>query len=451
MTQNHNSVGLLRGLSTWDSAAVVVGTIIGTGIFLKTTAMAQLLGSPIWVLVAWIVAGLLSYAGALCYAELSSRYPEAGGEYAYLRHGYGNGIAFLYGWTRFLIAGPGSTAAYAVGAATFLGGAFEISLGLRTMVAIGFIVFFAVLNCIRVKTSGRIQTALTLIKLLLVLALVMGILLFGETAQMGSVFSSPDGHSFPGMSAFGAALLAALWAYDGWNNLPMVGSEVQNPQVAIPRALGLGLLVVILTYVITNVAYLVALPWGTVLSGNSTQFPEALPVATLAAQSFLGTSAVAVMSIIFTVSALGAMHGSVLTGARVPYAMARDGLFFQKLSFLNSHSHAPVISVLAQASVAIGLALIGSFDQLTDSVVFASFVFYLLNAILILKLRKSEKEKPAGQFRTPWYPVLPLVFIFVSAWLLASTVISDPRGSLLGVGIIALGIPVYKFYAGAAR
>jgi len=436
---------LARGLTTIDAAALVVGTVIGTGIFLKTAVMSQLLGSSYYVLLAWVVAAVLSYAGALSYAELGSRFPRAGGEYAYLSEGYGRLTAFLYGWTRMWIAGPGSIAAYAAGAATFLGGAMAIPQGMgRSLTAIGFIVFFCALNCLAVRVSGRIQSLLTLTKLLLIGGIVAGVFAMGTESSAANFTSGP----WPGLSAFGAALIAALWAFDGWNNLPMVGSEVKNAQRALPIALGLGMLAVALAYLLANAAFFYALPFETVTTGNSTLHPDALPVATMAANTFLGDWGIVTMSVIFTISALGAMHGSILTGARVPYAMAADGQMFKPLAFVHPSSRSPVTSVLFEGGIACVLALSGTFDQLTDAVVFSSWIFYGLGAGSLFIFRARDRrngERPS--FQAPGFPWVPAVFILVSIALLVNTIYVNPQPTLLGLAVIGLGVPAYFYFA----
>ena len=433
------SQGLIRGLSRWDAAALVVGPIIGTGIFLKSAIMAQLLPHPWWVILAWATAAVLSYAGALSYAELSSRFPEAGGEYAYLRESYGHLVAFLYGWTRMMIAGPGSLAAYAVGAATFSSGFWPLPIAPTAVV---FILLFTAINCLAVKSSGRVQTALTAAKLFLIFGIAGGVLL--NSASLANWSSADPVGAWTGWSAFGSALIAALWAFDGWNNLPMVGSEVHDAQKSLPLALALGMLAAGGAYVTANAAYFLSLPLTTIQSANSTIHPDALPVATLAAQTFLGQGGVALMSVVFTISALGAMHGSMLTGARVPYAMAVDGLMPKVLAFVHNRTRIPLAGVLFESAMAVLLALSGTFDQLTDAVVFSSWIFYALATASLLRFRREDAQKSQRpDFLAPGYPIIPFLFVMVSIALLVNTVYSNPIPSLLGLGVILTGVPVY--------
>jgi APA family basic amino acid/polyamine antiporter len=441
-TPDDREGGLIRGLGPWAAASLVVGTIIGTGVFLKTAVMSQLGGSPLWVLVAWAVAGALSLAGALTYAELGAMFPRAGGEYVYLREGWGPFAGYLYAWTRFWIGTPGSIAAYAVGTATFLSGVLPVArFGLQPC-AVGLIVIFTALNCMSVRAGGRLQTALTALKVLLIAALAFGALSFATTGSWAHLSSAAaGGGGFPGWSAFGAMTLAALWAYDGWNNLPMAAGEVRDPARVLPRALVGGSLAVFVIYAAVNVGYFHALPFADVAHSSSTAFPDAPPVAAKVAAQFLGTTAQAVLAIAMAISAVSAMNGSMLTGARVPFAVAADGLAPKWLATLSA-SRVPTTAVIVQGAWASVLAMSGRFDQLTDAVVFASWLFYALNAGSVLRLRRRapDRERP---FRVPGFPVVPLVFVVLAGLLLVNTLATAPMISAFGVGVMALGAAVY--------
>jgi APA family basic amino acid/polyamine antiporter len=442
---NNTKSTLAQTLGPWSAASIVVGTIIGTGIFLKTASMTQLLGTMGLVMLAWIISGILSYAGALTYAELASNTPKSGGEYAILRHGYGDLFGFLFGWMRFWIASPGSIAAYAVGSATFLGGLVDLSSipGGGKTVAIFFIFSFSFLNSFKVNLGGNVQTFLTFLKVVLILALVTGVAMFISATSTEVVATSfnPEGSM---ISRFGLAMIAALWAFDGWNNLPMVGDEIKNPQKNIPIALGLGMLGVIALYLAANWAYFHALDLNEIMTANSSSYPDALPVATLSAKKFMGDFGVPALSIAFVISALGAMHGSILTGARVPFAMARDGLFFKSLGKLNEKSNVPVTSIIIQAALSMALALSGTFDQLTDYVVVASWMFYALTTATIFKLRKNNPNYTG--FKVPGYPFVPILFILAAIFLISNSIMNSPKEGMIGIGIILAGIPVYKYF-----
>lgn len=441
---------LERKLNFNEAAALVVGSVIGTGVFLKAAIMSQTTGAPIWVLSAWAVAGMLSLIGALCYAELGGLFPRAGGEYVYLREAYGGLPSFLYGWMRFWIGSPGSIAAYAVGTATFMSGMFDLggSVG-KNLVALGLIFTFTGINCASVVVGGRVQTLITALKIVMIASLSFSLFAFAANASWANLTPTTGGE-FKGFSAFGTAMLAALWAYDGWNNMPMAAGEIRDPGRNIPRALSLGMLVVLVLYLLVNLAYFYALPFAEVLSAYSKNNPQALPVATKAAESAFGGVAVGVLSFAFVISALGAMNGSILTGARVPFAMARDGMFFRRLGEVSNSGHTPVYSVLIQGAISCALALSGTFDQLTDYVVFASWIFYALvtGSLFVFRARLPGTDRP---FRVPGYPVLPAVFLVSSVLLLGNTLVTSPTESCIGLGFIAAGVPVYLLFARKRR
>lgn len=435
---------LSQRLGLGESFSLVVGTVIGTGIFLKTATMTQETGSLWLVLAAWLLAGLLSFMGALAYAELGSRFPKAGGEYVFLRECYGPMPAFLYGWMRFWIASPGSIAAYAVASATFIGGLFPL-FGHQTAMAIGLIVLFTAFNCAGVAFGGFIQTFMTAIKILMITGLSLAI--FGGGHGAGFL-TARGGGAAHGFSGFGAALLAALWAYDGWNNLPMAAGEIRDPQKVIPRALGWGMLAVAIIYVFANISYFRALSLDEIMQSHSTLYPQALPVATKAAVQVFGPAAIGMLSAAFTFSALGAMNGAILSSARVPFAMARDGLFFRRLGSLSAGAHAPLAALIAQGLCSAALAASGSFDQLTDYVVFSSWIFYAMNVCGLFVLRR--RHSGGSSFRTPFYPWSPILFLLGALALLANTAWSEPRETLIGIAFIAAGLPVYFFVRGKA-
>jgi APA family basic amino acid/polyamine antiporter len=436
--------GLVRGLTPVHAGALVVGTVIGTGIFLKAGIMSQTVGSAQWMLLAWVTAGILSFVGALVYAEIGSLFPKAGGEYVYIREAYGDLLGFLYGWMRFWVASPGSIAAFAVGGATFLGATNVPGINeYRTPLAVGFILFFTGLSCLSVRFGGRVQSFVTSLKIVIVIGLTLAIFVFSSTGSWSHFVPQATGSgAWPGFAAFGMAVLAALWAYDGWNNMPMVGGEIQNPQKSIPLSLIIGVGGVMLIYTLANVAYVYALPFQELLSANSKLHPEGLPAATKAASSFLGTSGTALLSVAFFISAMGALNGSVLTSSRIPYAMATENRMPKFLAAVHPKSHVPVRSVLIQGGWATVLAVSGTFDQLTDYVVFAGWVFYGLASISLIIFRFKIPDALRG-YRVLAYPWLPIVFAIVAVALLINTLITSPQESLAGLVLIASGVPVF--------
>lgn len=442
---------LLHGLSLIDAIAIVVGTIVGTGIFLKTAIMANYLHSPVMVLLVWVVAGLLSLSGALTYAELSALFPRAGGEYIFLKEAYGDLTAFLYGWTRFLIASPASIAAFAVGASTFLLTAFpDVFFLNKTFLALFFVVFFSALNCLKVSFGGAIQSFLTILKIVTIAVIPVGVLFFSSTTNLENLATSTldamignsSNASFT-FANFGAAMIAALWAFDGWNNLPMVASEVKDPKKNIPKALIFGTVAILIIYLIINFSYFYALPFSEVLSANSSLNPNALPVATKSAQTFMGSFGIMFLSSAMVLSAIGGMNGSILTNARVPYAMAANGVFFRQFAEVSASTHVPVFSILIQAILSCAFVLTGTFDQLTDYVVFSSWIFYALAAFSLFIFRRRGLISEG--YKTFAYPYLPAIFILVSILLLLNTILNSPKETSIGFALIVVGIPVFLY------
>lgn len=439
-----NEHALSRALGPWHAAALVVGTIVGTGIFLKSATMAQLCGSATWVLAAWVVAGVLSLTGAMTYAELGGAFPEAGGAYIFLREAWGRYAGFVYGWTRFWIGAPGSIAAYAVGAAIFLS-RLEPLAGIDPRItAVAIIVAFTAFNCLSVRIGGGLQVVLTVLKVAALVVLAIG--LFSSPAADASRVTDAGG-GFPGWSKFGLAVLSALWAFDGWNHLPMAAGEVRDAGRTVPRAIMRGVLAVLALYLLINVAYFAVLSFDEVATASSHAHRDAPPVATRAAATVLGDRAQVVLASVMALAAISAMAGTMLTSARVPFAMAKDGLAPARLAGVSAQARAPVAAVLVQGAWAAVLASSGSFDQLTTYVVFAAWLFSAMNAgsLLVLRRRRPDLVRP---FRVPGYPVVPIVFAVAATFLVANALVAAPRESLLGVGLMALSAPTYLVLRG---
>lgn len=435
MTSKTQSLKASLGLR--DALAVVIGSVIGTGIFLKAAVMTQDLQSGFWVIMAWLAAGLLSLLGAMTFAELGTLFPQAGGGYVYVREAFGKLPAFLYGWVSMWIIGPGSVAAYGVAAATFLNAVFPTS---TTVAPLLFIGTFTFLNCLAISFGGAIQSILTGLKVLLILGLGLAIFIFTPADQATHFTGFFDGPLR--VQGFGAAVLAALWAFDGWDGITRIASEIKSPQRTIPRALGFGLFSVFAIYLLANLAYFYALTPNEIITANSSDFPLALPVATKATLSFLGDRGIQIISIVFVVSALGAMNGSIMTNARVPFAMARDGLFFSFLGQITTRSRVPIMAVLAQGAISCALAISGTFDQLTDYVVFSAWIFYGFSAAALFVFRK-RKLNMSTAYHVPFYPWIPAAFLLLTVLLLVNTLITSPVESCIGLGFLIAGIPVY--------
>jgi len=454
---------LVRGLGLWSAISVNVANMIGTGIFLKSRVMTCNVGSASMVLLVWLAAGVLALAGTFSYAEVAAMLPEAGGDYVFLRRAYGRLVGFMYGWTFFAVAKAAAQAALAVGFAIFLNvalaGRLETDLwAIRvqgqsfhmtgiTAVALMAIWLVALLNSRSVATSGRTALMLTLIKTLLLLSIaITAFTLFpgqwhhlamsGANASCEGVSESARG----GLAGFGAAMLGALWAYDGWNNVTPLAGEIKDPARNLPRAFFGGMLVVGALYLLVNAAYFYVLTPEEIGSVAATS-----SVATEVVRRYVGATAVTLIAIALMCSSFGALHASVLANSRIPFAMAREGLFFSSLGRLSSH-HVPVRAILAQAAWASVVTLTGSYDTLTDSVVFASWLFYGLSAGSLFVFRRILPKAPRP-YRAFGYPWLPAAFLLVTLWLLVNTFVATPRLALLGVGAMLCGVPFYLVWS----
>ena len=454
-----------RDLTLTHATSLVVGIIIGTGIFLKTASMAQAVGTPALVLLAWVLAGIVAMLGALCFAELGALLPHAGGEYVYLRTAYGEIPGFLFACNGFVLGGA-AVAAYGAAVAIFvsdihplghewfarsvhlLGAEHRFSFGPRQLLAVGVIAVFAAINCAGVMLGGRVQAALTACKVLAVLAVAAGVFLFGTGEAENLV--TPGGTASGGMAGLGAALFSALWAYSGWQFLPMAASEVREPQRNLPRAIVGGTLLVLALYLTINAAYLYALPFWQVASANSSAYPDAPSVAARAVQTFLGGRAAPVAALIFLISTIGSLNGVILSAARVPYAAARDGLLFAPFGRLSPVSRVPVTSLVLLAVWGALLAASGTFDQLTNMAVMSYALFWIPVALSVIVLRRRLPLQPRT-FRVPGYPLVPLLFALVMVWIVVSALLSAPQESIATVVLILLALPLYPLLRRARR
>ena len=454
-----------RDLNLVDASSLVVGVIIGTGIFLKAASMAQAVGTPMLVLAAWVAAGLVAILGALCFAELGGLLPQAGGEYVYLRTAYGELPGFLFACNAFVLGGA-AVAAYGAAVAIFVsdihrfdqlwyqhtlhpfGVAFSFELGARQLIAVGVIAVFAVINCLGVMLGGRVQTVLTVTKVAAIVAVAAGVFTLGGTHDWSNL-RAPSGTASGGLTGFGGAMFAALWAYSGWQFLPMAAGEVREPQRNLPRAIVAGTLLVLGLYVAINAAYLYALPFWQVASANSTAYPDAPSVAARAVQTFLGGRAAPIAALIFLVSTIGSLNGVILAAARVPYAAARDGLFFAPFGRLNPRSRVPVTSLVLLAVWGALLAVSGTFDQLTDMAVMSYAFFWIPVSLSVIVLRR-KLPGATRPFRVPGYPLVPLLFALVMVGIVISALLTAPKESIAALLLIALGLPLYPLFRRSA-
>ncbi|MFN7992343.1 MAG: amino acid permease [Bryobacteraceae bacterium] len=445
----NKTVELRRDLTTLGAIAIVIGTVIGSGIFLVPRAMVLRVGSAPMVFAVWVFGGLLTLCGALSYAELAAAMPEAGGEYVYLREAYGPLWGFLYGWTQMWVAKSGSIATLATAFFYYLTnffphldgvfytiplplGAHGAPLELRygQLFAMALILFLAGVNYFGVKIGGEVQIVVTVVKVLLIAFIVVAGLGFGKAhAEVSAAPMQPLT-----IAGFFAALVAALWAYDGWNNVSMVASEIRNPQRSLPLALISGTIAVIVIYLLANAAYFHVLSAAEV--GSSQR------VAADMLRRVVGNWGAGAVSVAAMISIFAALNGSILSGSRVPYAMARDGRFFAQVASVNPKYRTPGVSIVALSVWSALLVLSGRYEQLYTYVIFASWILYGMTTASVLVLRKKRPDLPRP-YKTIAYPVLPVLFVIVAASLVLSTLFDSPRESLFGLGLILLGLPFY--------
>lgn len=427
--------GLPRRLSLLDSTMINVGSMIGSGIFLVSQSIGQLLPYEPLILTAWIVGGIVSIMGALAIAELGAMMPQSGGQFVYLGEAYGPLWGFLYGWAGFAVVITASISAVAVGFATYASYLIPMSPLTIQIVAIVSIVILTTVNCFGVQWGARIQNTLTFVKIAsLVLLAVWGL-------WMG--FSSPPVWTWPAVSLneligpFCLVLIAVLWSYDGWIEITYIAGEVKDPQKNIPASLVYALAIVVFLYGWVNAAYHLALTMAEV---QSSPF-----VAADVAIKWIGLAGAATMALAVVISTLGANNGFVFTGARIYHAMAEKGLFFKSMARLHPRYETPVFALIGQGAWACVLVLSGTYNELITYVVFVSWVFYAMSAaaVFVLRKRQSDRERPYRAWGHPW---TTLTFIAFSVFLVVNSVLEAPRESLIGLAILLAGIPAYAYW-----
>jgi len=446
--------GLKRQLSLFDAAMILCGIVIGSGIFTSTGLMADYLPSAGWILLAWLVGGLLTLAGALTFAELGAAMPRAGGHYVYISEAYGHLWGFLCGWLLFLVYMSGGIAALAAAGAAYLGGFFpalgdatvfwRLDLGLfvweftaARLVAVVSIIILSWVNWLGVREGKTVQNILTVLKIAVLVVIVVLGLFAGRAGSIDFAWSA-GGLDIGGLIlAFGVALVAVSWAFDGWNNVNFAAGEIRDPARNLPRALLLGTAGVTALYLLVNVVYFLALPLND-MAGE-------VAVAEKAGRALFGEGAGRIIGAAVLVSILGSLNGSILTGPRIYWAMARDGLFFKAAGRVHPKRGTPDRAILLQAGWASILAATGTFAQLFTFVMIVSILFWIAAAGAVMVLRRTRPELPRP-YRVPGYPWVPVVFMVASAGILVSSFIETPVESLAGLVITGLGIPVYHLW-----
>jgi APA family basic amino acid/polyamine antiporter len=449
---------LRRALGLWSAVSIVVGTVIGSGIFLVPKRMIAETGDTGTMFTVWIVGGLLTLFGALTYAELAAAMPEAGGEYVFLREAYGPFWGYLYSWTQLAVAKSGSIATLGSGFYLYLsvflpalnhsvvtipypigpgGRPLEIHVG--QLISITVIVVLCAINYVGVEAGGKFQVMVTGLKMVLI-AGVVAIGVFAKSGNYAHLAESAGAGN--GFSGYFAALVAALWAYDGWNNVSMVSSEIREPQRNLPRALIFGTAAVMLTYLLVNVAYF------HVLSPQQVAQTDQVAAAMMAA--LFGSGGARAVTVAVMISILAALNGSILSGARVPYAMARDGYFFAPVARVHPTYRTPGVAMIVLCAWSCVLILSGWYEQLYNFVIFGSWILYAMTAASVFVLRRKRPDM-ARPYRVAGYPVVPALFVLVATVLLVSTLRHSPRESLMGLAFMAIGVPIYFHFRGRKR
>ncbi len=431
---------LPRAIGFLGSTAILVGTIIGSGIFLVPHNIAQHVGTVGSLLLVWVVGGALSLAGALSFAELGAATPEAGGIYVYLRQAYGDAIAFLYGWGALTVIETGAIATLAVAFSIYSASFVPFSAGQQKLIATAAITLLTFVNIIGVRKGAAVQTVFMFAKLLGLLIIIGYALFSRNVVPLVPSLSLPTPHTT--VSSFGVALVGALWAYHGWQTLSYAAGEVKNPARVLPRSYLFGTLLVIIVYLTANFAYLRVLPLASLA--------EHQRVAAKAMEVLAGPRGSAFVSALILCSIFGALNGNILGGGRVSFAMARDGLFFSSVGTVNRRFETPALALLIQGMWAIVLAASGTYEQLYTYVVFTAWIFYgaATLGLVILRRRMASLERP---YRVWGYPVVPLAFSVAATAIVLNTLASKPREGFIGMALLLSGVPVYLIWRRLAR
>ena len=438
-------IALPRVLSLWDVVMIVIGGVIGSGIFLTPSKIAASVPSPLLMLAVWVVGGLFSFFGAVAFAELGAAMPEAGGIYVYLREAYGPLLSFLFGWTLFLVIDSGSIATLAVAFSSEILPKFpalaRITKTTQTLIAAGFIIFLGVVNYVGVRWGSRLQNLLTYIKVGAI-GIVVAVAFFfskGQGAVKNFVEPSSGPFSFGLLGAFGVGLVASLWAYKGWEAATYSAGEVKDPRRDLPLGILIGPVAVIAIYVLANLAYLYIFPVGDIAKSGSVA-PDLMNALT-------GPFGASLITFLILFSILGAANQNMLCSPRVYFAMARDGLFFKKIAECHPKFLTPHVSIIAITVWSILLTLTGTFEQLFTYVIFGEWIFFGMTvaAVIVLRKKKPGLERP---YKTWGYPVTPILFVLAAVYVAIGSLLSSFRNAMFGLLIICLGIPAYLYWKG---
>jgi APA family basic amino acid/polyamine antiporter len=440
--QSENQTTLAPTLNLWDLICLIVGAVIGSGIFLVPGAILRDVGGSVKLsLIVWLTGGALSLLGALTYGELAAANPAAGGLYIYIRDAFGSLPAFLYGWTLFLVIASGTNATLAVAFSNYFHEIVPITPLEGKFLAVGVIIILTIINAVSTRQSANLNNWTTLAKVLAILAMSIVLLILGPRHAHAAATSpiAPMGGSLA--AGFGVAMIAVLWAYEGWQWVTYTASETLEPQRNFPRGFFIGVMVLIGCYILAVIAYVAAL--GPAVAAQSDT------IAAVAMKTVLGVNAGKFVAAAILVSVFSAANTTCLTAPRVFYAMAQDRLFFKSLARVHPRFRTPAIAIIASGIWSAVLAWTGTFERLFTYVIFAGWVFYGLAAASIFVFRARERRAPSGAaatFRVPGYPFTPALFVIAAAALVINTIAADWKDAAFGVAIIALGVPAYLFW-----
>jgi APA family basic amino acid/polyamine antiporter len=422
---------------------IVIGGVVGSGIFLSPSEIASAVPAPLLMLAVWVVGGLFSFFGAVAFAELGAAMPEAGGIYIYLREAYGPLLSFLFGWTLFLVIDSGSIATLAVAFSYNILPRFaEMSPLVKKLIAAGFVAFLGTVNYVGLRWGSRLQNLTTYLKTGAIGIIVIGVFFF--TKGHGNVrnFVEPGSGPFslPLLGAFGVGLVASLWAYKGWEAATYSAGEVKNPQKNLPLGILIGTVSVIVLYVLANLAYLYIMPVGQIAASEGR---VALDIMQIIGGPFLAS----LITFLILFSILGAANQNMLTSPRVYFAMARDGMFFKKIAECHPQFLTPHVAIVAITLWSIVLTLTGTFKQLFTYVIFGEWIFFGLTVFAVIVLRKKKPDLPRP-YKTWGYPVTPILFVLAAVYVAVGSLLSSFKNAMFGLGIICLGIPAYLYWKG---
>jgi APA family basic amino acid/polyamine antiporter len=435
---------LPRVLGIWDVIAIVVGGVIGSGIFLVPKSIASAVPSPILVLGVWVVGGMLSFFGALAFAELGAAMPEAGGMYVFLREAYGPLLSFLFGWTLFLVIDSGAIATLTVAfTSRYLPYFFRMTPLSVKVVSVLFIVFLGAVNYVGVRAGANLQNVLTIIKTAALVGISGAIFIFGKGNASNFVNPEPGSFNMSLLGSFGVALVASLWAFKGWEGSTYSAGEIKRPERNLPLGILAGSLIVLALYIITNLAYLYMLPVDAIAKSDR--------IASDAISLAVGPAGGALIAFIILFSIMGAANQNILCSPRVYFAMARDGLFFKRIAEAHPKFRTPHISIIAICIWSIILSLFfGTFEQLFTYVIFGQWIFFGLTVAAVIVLRKKRPDLPRP-YKTWGYPVTPVLFILAAVFISMNSFINEFRNAIIGLVIILLGVPAYFYWKNKRR